>query len=193
MKRRTFHLPRRHLLKRHTLIGCIACVLSVSTWSHTQAVPTASRFGSIQAGAGVMFTKPDYATVYLKGITFYADYDFFGRLGAEAEIHYSAITPQDISENTYLFGPRYTWRHKRLGAYGKALFGVGRFGFQQGNYANPSSGTYFAYGLGGGVEYKVAHNINIRAFDAEFQSWPGFPPHGLSPITYTVGVAYVFH
>jgi opacity protein-like surface antigen len=60
-------------------------------------------------------------------------------------------------------------------------------------YANPQTGTYFAYGLGVGVEYKITHNINIRGFDAEFQNWPGFPPHGLSPITYTIGAAYVFH
>ncbi|HEX4577548.1 MAG TPA: outer membrane beta-barrel protein [Edaphobacter sp.] len=185
-------------MKRHTFIGCFACALGISTWSHGQATPTAARVGSIQAGAGVMFTRPDYAQTYLKGVTFYGDYDFNNlgilknHLGIEAEIHYSAITPQDISENTYLFGPRYTWRYKKLGIYGKALFGVGRFGFQQGSYANPQTGTYFAYGLGGGVEYKVTHKINIRGFDAEFQSWPGFPPHGLSPIVYTVGVAYVF-
>jgi opacity protein-like surface antigen len=188
-----FLFLRRYLLKRHILIACFAGVLSVATMAHSQAIPTASRIGSIQAGAGVMFTKPDYAQTYLKGVTFFADYEFYRNFSAEAEIHYAAITPQDISENTYLFGPRYTLRRKRLGVYGKALFGVGRFGFQTGSYASPSTGTYFAYGVGAGVEYRATHNINVRAFDAEFQSWPGFPPHGLSPITYTVGVAYIFH
>jgi opacity protein-like surface antigen len=180
-------------LKRHTLIGCLAGVLGLATMSHAQAIPTASRIGSIQVGAGVMFTKPDYAQTYLKGVTFFADYEFYHNLSAEAEIHYSAVTPQDISENTYMFGPRYTWRRKRFGVYGKALLGVGRFGFQQGSFANPSTGTYFAYGVGGGVEYRATRSINVRAFDAEAQNWPGFPPHGLSPITYTIGVAYVFH
>jgi hypothetical protein len=46
---------------------------------------------------------------------------------------------------------------------------------------------------GGGVEVMVTHNINVRAFDIEALKWPGFPPNGLSPITYTFGVAYVFH
>jgi len=179
-------------LKRHTVIGCFICVLSLATWAHAQAVPTASRAGSLQVGAGGMFASPDYGQLYVQGITFYGDFDFTRHLGVEGDIHYNVNTPQDVSENSYLLGPRYTWHYKRFGAYGKALFGAGRFGFQQGSFAVPSTGTYFVYAFGGGVEYKVTDHINIRGFDAEFQSWPGFPPNGLSPIVYTVGVAYVF-
>ena len=63
-------------MKRHLLIGCFACVLGIATMSHGQAIPTASRTGSIQVGVGGMFTNPDYAQQYIKGLTFYADYEF---------------------------------------------------------------------------------------------------------------------
>jgi hypothetical protein len=139
-----------------------------------------------------MFAVPDYATDYIKGLTFYGDFDFTHHIGVEADIHYSISTPQDISENSYLIGPRYTVRHKRISAYGKALFGFGRFGFQKGDFVAATSGTYGVYAAGGGVEYKATHNITVRAFDAEFQKWPNFTPHSLSPIVYTIGVAYAF-
>ena len=180
-------------MKRHTLIGCFACVLSgLTSWLHGQAIPTASRVGSIQLGAGGMLTSPDYAQLYLKGVTFYGDFDFTHNLGGEFDIHFSAITPQDISENTYMIGPRYTLRHNRFAGYGKVLFGLGRFGFQKGDFVSASTGTYGVYAVGGGVEYMATHNINIRAFDIEALKWPGFAPNGLSPITYTFGAAYVF-
>ena len=180
-------------MKRHTLIGCFACVLSLTTWLHGQASPTASRIGSIQLGAGGMFASPDYGTSIYRDLTFYGDFDFSQHLGAEFDIHFATNTPQDESEDTYMIGPRYTVRHKKFGAYGKALFGLGRFGFQSGSFSQPYTDSYFVYSLGGGVEYQATHHINVRAFDAEFQKWPGFPPHGLSPIVYTIGVAYVFH
>jgi hypothetical protein len=180
-------------LKRHTLIGCFACVLSLTTWAHGQASPTASRVGSVQLGVGGMFASPDYGNLYIQGLTFYGDFDFMQHLGAEFDIHFATNTPQDESEDTYMLGPRYTWRHKRLGAYGKVLFGLGRFGYQAGSFAHPYTDSYFVYSGGAGVEFQATHHINVRAFDAEFQKWPTFPPHGLSPIVYTVGVAYVFH
>jgi len=180
-------------LKRHTLIGCFACVLGMTTLSHAQAVPTASRAGSIQVGVGGMLTDPDYAQKYIKGLTFYGDFFFLHNLGVEAEIHYSVITPTDLSENTYMAGPRYTLRHKRFGAYGKALFGVGRFGTQGGSFETTATSSYAAFAFGGGIEYQATRNINIRAFDIEGQKWPSFAPNGLSPISYTIGVAYVFH
>jgi opacity protein-like surface antigen len=180
-------------LKRHIFIGCFACVLGIATMSHAQAIPTASRTGSIQAGIGGMFTSPDYAQQYIKGLTFYADYDFLHNIGVEGEIHYSVLTPTDLSENTYLIGPRYTVRHKRFSGYAKALFGMGRFGTQGGSFGTTATTAYTAYAFGGGVEYMATHNINVRVFDVELQKWPSFPPNGLSPVSYTIGVAYVIH
>jgi hypothetical protein len=180
-------------LKRHIYIGCFACVLSIATSSHAQAVPTASRTGAIQVGVGGTTINPDFAQKYIQGITFYGDFDLTHHLGVEAEIHYAINTPTDVSEDSYLAGIRYFERRKRFTGYGKVLFGVGRFGYQAGTFTNPSTGTYAEYAFGGGIEYKATRSINIRAFDFEAQKWPGFPTNGLSPFAYTVGVAYVFH
>jgi hypothetical protein len=114
-------------------------------------------------------------------------------LGVEGLIHYSVNTPQDISENSYVIGPRYIFRQKHFDLYGKALFGVGHFGFQQGSYANPNTATYFEMAFGGGIDVHVTPHINIRAIDFEAQKWPGFHPNPLSPWGGTVGVSYVFH
>jgi hypothetical protein len=180
-------------LKRHILIGCFACVLGFATMLQGQAIPTASRTGSIQVGVGVMTTSPDYAQQYIKGLTFYADYGFLHNIGIEGEVHYSVITPTDLSENTYLIGPRYTVRRKRFSGYAKALFGMGRFGTQGGSFETTATTAYTAYAFGGGLEYMATRNINVRVFDVELQKWPSFPPNGLSPISYSIGVAYVIH
>ena len=180
-------------MKRHTLIGCFACVLGMTTWSHAQAIPSASRAGGIQVGVGGAFTDPDYAQKYIKGLTFYGDYDFLNNIGVEAEIHYYIDTPTDLSENTYLIGPRYSVRRKSFSGYGKALFGTGRFGTKGGGFGTTATTGYATYAFGGGVEYKTPYKIKVRIIDVEFQKWPNFTPNSLSPISYTVGVAYVFH
>jgi hypothetical protein len=165
----------------------------MSTWSHAQAVPTASRAGSIQVGAAGSYTQPDFAQSNIGQITFYGDFDLPYNLGVEGVIHYSVHTPSDVSENSYILGPRYIFRYKRFDGYAKALFGVGHFGLQQGNFANPNTASYFEYALGGGVDIHVTHHFSVRAFDFEAQKWPGFAANGLSPLTYTFGAAYVFH
>jgi hypothetical protein len=181
-------------LKRRTYIGCFACVLSLATWCRGQAVPTASRaIGSIQVGIGGTLTDPDFGQKKIESITFYADMDLRYNIGAEGVIHYSVNTPLDISENSYLVGPRYVYRKKRFQGYAKALFGVGHFGLQAGSNPYPGTATYFAYAVGGGLDIRATRHINVRAIDFEAQKWPGFGVHGLSPLVGTIGVAYVFH
>ncbi|MGH9596422.1 MAG: outer membrane beta-barrel protein [Edaphobacter sp.] len=180
-------------MKRHILIGWFACLLGITTMSHAQAIPTASRVSSIQVGLGGMITSPDYAQQYIKGLTLYGDYNFQHNIGVEAEIHYSLITPTDLSENTYLIGPRYVVRRKNFTGYAKVLLGMGRFGTQGGSFGTTTTTSYTAYAFGGGLEYMAPHNLNVRILDVELQKWPSFPTNGLSPISYSIGVAYAFH
>ena len=182
------------MLKRHVLIACFACVLGFTKWSHAQAVPTASHVGTIQVGVGATFVKPDYTTETAKGIAVYGDFDFTRHIGLEADVHIaSLITPNDVGENTYLIGPRYVYRFRRLAPYGKVLFGIGDFQFQQGSYGSGSNSTYVVEAFGAGLDIQATRRISIRAIDFEFQKWPNFPPNGLTPTAITVGVAYVFH
>jgi hypothetical protein len=180
-------------LKRHTLIGCFACVMGMTTLSHAQAVPTASRLGSIAVGAGGTLISPDFGQSRIGALSFFADVNFAHSLGVEGVIHYSVNTPSDVSENSYIVGPRYIIRKKRFEMYGKALFGVGHFGLQAGSNPYPGTASYFEYAVGGGVDIHAARHINIRAFDFEAQKWPGFAANGLSPLAFTFGASYVFH
>lgn len=181
-------------MKRHTLISglAFACILGAASMLHGQAIPTASRVGSIQAGAGWFLANPDFAQTRIQGLVFYSDLDLAPSYGVEGEFHYSVITPSDVSENIYVAGPRYIVRHKGVNGYAKVLFGAGHFGSESGPPL-PQTNTYFTYVAGGGIDIHATSYLNIRAIDFEMQKWPGFPPNGLTPFSGYVGVAYVFH
>ncbi len=179
-------------MKRHTLIGCFAALLALTTMSHAQAIPAASRGSSVQAGAGWFFDSPDFGQKNIYGATFYGDYDVRSHFGGEAEIHYTGISADGVSENSYLFGPRFILHHNNFQGYGKALFGVSRFSLTVAGVPDPNTGTYFEYTLGGGVEYRATRRINIRLADFEAQKWPSFAKSALTPYLFTAGVAWVF-
>jgi hypothetical protein len=180
-------------LKRHNLISWFACVFGLSVLAHAQATPTASRPGALQVGAGFTYVWPDYTMTHNKGITVYGTYDVSQHIGIEADLHFvSIITPGDVGEDTYLIGPRYVFHHQRFNPYAKALFGLGRINYQF-DFRPHSSDSTFAYAIGGGLDYHLSRSINIRAIDFEYQQWPGYGTHGLSPMAITVGAAYNFH
>jgi hypothetical protein len=186
-------------LKRIFWTTSIAFLLWTTTQiSHAQAVPAATRSGSIQIGGGYSFAKPDYAQRKIQGFTIYGDWDFTRHWGIEGNIHrVSVITPTDIGEDSYLVGPRYVFhssRFSRIRPYAKGQLGFGRFKTDYDprsgvpNYTN----TYKIYSLGGGVDYHATQHLNVRAFDFEYQGWPGFAQNGLTPYVFTFGAAYSF-
>lgn len=180
-------------MKLHTLIGCFACVLGLTAFSHAQALPSASKPTRLQLGAGFTYARPDYSTP-IKGISGYGDFDFTRHIGVEGDVHIVSLwTPSDIAENTYLLGPRFKWQFGKLTPYAKFLGGFGQFKYQYpSQYPGPATYTYGVYAFGAGVDYHLRRHINIRPFDIEFQRWPGFQPNGLSPIVMTFGAAYTF-
>jgi Outer membrane protein beta-barrel domain len=168
-------------------------MLWAARWSHAQATPTASRGLNVQIGAGWSFTTPDYGQKHTQGVTVYGTLDFTRHWGIEGDVHKTSIvTPSDIGEDSYLLGPRYVFSHNRLRPYAKALFGLGRFVYQYDNMPHAAY-TYKIYTFGGGVDVKATEHINIRAFDFEYQKWPGYQPSGLTPLVFTFGAAYAFH
>src|SRR5579871_568469 len=119
------------MLKTFAKIGA-AAVLSLSSFVHGQAMPTATGHGQLQVGGGVTMGKPDYGEDYIGGVSIFADYDFTAHLGLEADAHIVNLrTPQDSAENTYLVGPRYVWHKNRFSPYGKVLVGEGSLVIQE--------------------------------------------------------------
>ncbi len=96
------------------------------------------------------------------------------------------------TESSYLAGPRYIFgRFGKFQPYAKFLLGEGaiHYPYQIGNR------TYFALAPGGGLNYRIASRLTLRA-EYEYQIWPnspGFanePDHPLKPNGFNFGVAY---
>lgn len=146
----------------------------------------------MQIGAGWSVANPDYAQRDVQGISIYGDLDFKHHLGVEGDIHRaSIITPTNIGVDSYLLGPRYIYHRNRFSPYAKVLFGLGRFKYKFEN-APEAAYTYKIYAFGGGLDIRATRRINVRAIDFEYQKWPGYPAHGLTPLVYTFGAAYAF-
>lgn len=182
------------MLKTFSTIGAFILALSLTSQARGQAIPTATAPASIQVGAGYSIASPDYGQKNLQGASIFADYDIGLHYGLEADVHIIDLrTPTDIAENSYLIGPRFILPYRKFKLYGKAQLGYGQFRVletqdNQGQY----NGFYFAYALGGGLEYRASHHIVVRAIDAEQQRWPSYGRNGLTPLVYTFGVAYHF-
>ena len=160
---------------------------------HAQAVYAAKQLFRIQAGVGYLYLDNDYTDRKNQGLAVWADVDFTHfravRIGVEGEAHFGGIiTPDDIGENSYLVGPRFSYQRRRVNVYGKILLGQATITNQ---LLNQSSTYNVVPAYGGGVEYRLTHNINLRPIDIEMQKWPNFEPNTLSPFSIVVGASYI--
>lgn len=154
-----------------------------------QAIPTATRLGDLQIGAGYSSASSDYSSYRIQGFTFYSSFDFLNHFGVEVDFHQLNQSGGDLYERSYEAGGRYIRHWGKATPYLKGLYGRGVLNFPN-NFAN------LAYNMavgGGGVDIEVQKRINIR-LDAEYQSWFAAPgiPNGLTPLVFTGGVAYHF-
>ena len=129
----------------------------------------------------------------LSGIGAFADFNFNGHIGIEADarfLHFGNFYGE--TESSYLAGPRYMFfQWRRLQPYAKGMVGLGKihYPFQIGD------ASYFAVAPGAGLNYRLNHRLTVRA-EYEYQLWlnsPGFtnqPNHQLDPNGFQVGVAY---
>jgi hypothetical protein len=175
------------------VLACLAGLVVSAPALNAQATYTASRRASIQIGvAGSAFTLDDQDG-HEEGIAVYGDLDVGRHWGLEGIYRNASIeTPHDIGENHLIAGPRYHFEHGRFEPYAKGLVGLGTINFQQGYNITSYSEHYFIYVAGGGVDFRATRHVNVRLFDFEYQFWPGFAPHGLTPYGYSAGVAYHF-
>ncbi len=187
------HLHLEYILLFIWALHCLGTVL------YAQAEPAArGRSVNMQFGSTLNLANPDYGSDTLKGFGFYVTSDFARHLGIEAEFHQldDPGGKDGIYERSFEIGPRYVWHVGRLSPYGKFMFGRGVFNFPP-SPQNPSAGSvanlaYNMWAAGAGADYRVKPSVNFRV-DYEFQHWIGFPPNGLSPRVFGVGVAYHFH
>jgi|SRR5580704_10634879 hypothetical protein len=167
---------------------------------HAQAIPTASTGGALQIGAMFNLANPDYRPQTFKGYGFYTTFDFNYHVGIEGEFHQinDPDSAEGIYERTYEIGPRYVLHHDRYNPYAKILYGRGVFNYPNlldpvSNKLTPTANLAYNIGaIGVGLDYRALPGMNVRV-DYEYQQWFSFPPNGLTPQVFSIGVAYRFH
>jgi hypothetical protein len=108
--------------------------------------------------------------------------DFSGHYGSGtltlAVVNGTPITVKEsVSSYSYLFGPHFTYRHRRYAPFAQTLVGIHN---PHRSYSDFScapeicgtlpSGSYnrFAMALGGGVDIALGHSISLRPVQAEY-------------------------
>jgi len=177
-----------------SLVLSLALVLPSAL--HAQATAAATRGGIAQAGVAYTLSNEDeYPGRHLQGMTIYGTFDLNNHIGVEGNVHLASLFKSyfDYKESSYDAGLRWAQHYRRFTPYAKALVGFGHATAPSPNQivGGSTPGTYFLFGLGGGLDYSLSSKINARA-DFEYQRWPNFPPHGLTPPLFNVGVAYRF-
>jgi len=84
--------------------------------------------------------------------------DFGGYANTRTEINDKALT--------YLFGPRFNWRHSRLNPYVQFLFGGAYAWSGPGN--NSTTQNAFATAAGGGFDYRLTNRVAIKPIQVEY-------------------------
>lgn len=183
--------------RQRRMLSFAFCFLLFPAISQAQVAPSATRGNNVQLGAMFNLASPDYAPNTLRGFGFYGTYDFRPHLGVEADFHqlFDPNSKIGIYERTYEIGPRYTLQFGPLHPYAKFMVGRGVFQFPP-DPLHPSSGpvanlAYNMWAGGFGADYRIRPSINLRA-DYELQRWNSFPPNGLSPRVFSLGVAFHF-
>lgn len=151
---------------------------------------------SFSAGAGFSAINTDYATHPMYGITAFADATFRDRYGIELEgrtTQFDKFANQygSLREDTIAAGGRYVFLHGKYKPYAKALAGIGSIDFIDQANPNYHHDTFTIYEIGGGLDYKLRAEIWLRA-QYDYQRWPGWLPHGLTPSGATVGAYWRF-
>ena len=115
-------MPLRSILAVFLLTAAPAIVLA-------QAVPTATRRGDLQIGAGYSDAASDYGN-HFTGYNIYGDFDFLTHFGAEAEFHLvkNGGSDPEVSD-VYEIGARYFRTYGRLSPYAKIMIGRGVFNY----------------------------------------------------------------
>ena len=137
-----------------------------------QDMPAATGPGAyVAVGGGASLYQFEYGDQKLIGIMGYADANVTWRYGLEGEVRSLRYhSNEDVSETTYLGGPRITIFPGRLRPYAKVLVGAGHYNLP----FNFAQGTFFTYAPGAGVDYMLTDNIAVRVVDFEYQVTPGF-------------------
>lgn len=160
-----------------------------SSQARAQATPTAIGPGSyLSVGLAASAFQQDYGQRYVGGETLFVDANLYRKYGAEFEVRrLNFHTSEDVKENTYMGGIKYSIRPHHLRPYVKLLAGEGTFQYPF-HYAH---GSYFVVAPAAGLDWHIKDSRwTIRAVDFQYQIWPDFSYGQLHPYGFTSGVSF---
>jgi hypothetical protein len=172
---------------KYILLVSLTC-LSACRQGDSQALPTATAPGAyVSVGTTYSFFESGYGQQKVQGAGIYADINPIRQAGLEAEGRWlkQGGSP-NVSQSTYLIGPRIQFRTGPYTPYVKTLVGVSHFGFPY----EMARGRYFVIAPGAGVDLTLGNDLKIRLIDVEYQQWPQFTFGSISPYGISFGVSY---
>jgi len=123
----------------------------------------------------------------------YVEYNLTNIVGLVGDFGGYANTRKGIDAKamTYMFGPRFNWRHSKLTPYAQFFFG--------GTYVwNAQSQTQnaFAMAAGGGIDYNFNHRISFKPIQVEYLLTEVNDKQGFgsrqNDIRYSAGIVFKF-
>jgi outer membrane immunogenic protein len=127
----------------------------------------------------------------------YFEYNLNSIVGLVADFGGYANTRTGVNDKllTYMFGPRFNWRHTRWNPYVQYLFGGGYVWNNPPGVASTSQNA-FATAAGGGLDYNLTKRISIKPIQVEYvmtqiDSTRGFGSHQ-NDVRYSGGVVFKF-
>lgn len=182
------------MFQRHTLlvgISILAGFLGFGAVGNAQEVSTpAVEIGASYSWLHVNSANNDFHRTG-NGGSGYVEYNINRWVGLVADIGGYANTRVDDKALTYMFGPRFNWRHSRLTPYVQTLFG-GVYAWTNPKGVPSSTQNAFAAAVGGGLDYQLTNRITIKPVQVEYvrsqlNSALGFGSHQ-NDIRYSAGV-----
>jgi opacity protein-like surface antigen len=157
-------IQKENIMLRKAL--CAMCLVFLASLpAMAQDVPKAEVFGGYSwAGGNFHGWNASVTGNVNKQLGIVAD--FSGHYGSELDG--PILVKQDA--HSFLFGPRFSFRGKRLTPFVYALFGATRF-HESATIAGQNlfhSDTGFSSALGGGLDIKVNDRVAIRAFQIDY-------------------------
>lgn len=126
------------------------------SYSYLRANPATSGVGGFNLNGGSAAASYNFRD-WLSGVADFGGYHVGHIDGVNVDSHLT----------TYLFGPRFTYRHyRRISPYAHALFGSASTGSNV--FATTNSRTKFATAFGGGIDWNVRDRFSIRPLQVDY-------------------------
>ena len=185
------------MFQKKTLFACITVIAGflASPAGAQENTPT------FEAGLSYSWLHVNSANYDLQrtgnGGSGYLEYNVNKSVGLVADFGGYANTRTGINDKllTYLFGPRYNWRHSRITPYTQFLFG-GAYVWNTPFGVAETKQNAFAMAAGGGLDYNLTKYITVKPIQVEYvmtqiNSARGFGSYQ-NDVRYSGGVVFLF-